>query len=958
MSAERLTGTPDFFPSLINAMPDGFVLRSTDGTIIEANASFCQMIGYAREEVIGSRPPHPWWAEEDRENIDQLASQFFAGASADDDMVFKRRGGERVPVAVTSAPLRDASGQIIAYVGAFKDMTERKRHQRQLAFQARLIDQVQAAVYATDDDGVITFWNRGAEELFGWAASDVIGVDVRNVLPGVGSAAQPDGALDALRQGTPWEGEYLARHRDGGTFPVVVTDAPILDQAGVLTGVMAVSVSIVERRRSEQRRHTQYNVARVLAEADDLGDGLQRVLSAIGSGLGWSFGGYWTLDADARALRCHDTWRSPDLRDRPLAQRLTDDWTFRQGEGLLGRVWESHAPQWVADLLQPSVFLRARDALESGFQSWIAFPVIGQRGVLGAVEFFSSEQREPETELLALVTSFGRQVGQFVERKRAEGALRESEDRFRTMADSAPVLLWLSGADGTATWFNRSWLDLRGRALDDELGHGWLEGVHPDDFDRCMSAYESARRAREPYTLEYRVRRHDGAYRWLLSNGAPRVGPDGTFDGYVGSCIDITDRRRVEEEQRFLSEATRILASSLDYQTTLSTLASLVAQRLADWCVVNVSAEDGDVAHSIIAHRDPEKAAWARDMLRQYPIVINAPHGSSVSLRDARPMLYQEVTDEQLQEVARDAQHLETLRQIEFASAMVLPMRARDRNLGAITFISAEGGRSYSESDKEFAEHLARRAAIAIDNALLYEEARRAARQRDQFLAVAAHELRSPLTSMKGFAQLLLRRAERQPLGEEWVRPLRTIDEQVNRLAGLVNRLLDVSRIEEDQLHLEVEEVDVADVVREAVSEAQLATEGHAITYAIDPASLLAEVDRTRIGQVLSNLIDNAVRYSPYDSPVEIFAALEGDQIVVSVTDYGPGIDEDAQQRLFERYFRGTHSTRGPSDGLGLGLYVARGIVEAHGGHISVASEPGKGSTFTFSVPRRSSAPR
>jgi PAS domain S-box-containing protein len=953
MTADRLIDTPDFFPSLINAMSDGFVLRSVDGTIIDVNASFCRMIGYERSEIIGQRPPHDWWADEERDRMAQTASRYLAGVSSDDDLLFKRKSGERFPVAVTSAPLRDADGQIIAYVGTVKDMTERNRHQRQLAFQANLINEIRAGVIATDDDGVITLWNRGAEDLFGWQASEVIGVDIRNVLPGVGGMSLTGEALMSLRRGTPVEGEYLAMRRDGSTFPVFITDAPILDRAGNLTGIVAVSVNISERRRSEQRRSAQFEVARVLAEADELSDGIQQVLSAIGTNLGWVFGGYWARDESHDVLRCAETWRSPDLGEHTLTPGLTDDWSFSYGEGMLGRIWQTGDPIWVEDIPHTDTFIRSAEASESGFRSWIAFPVVGRRGVLGAIEFFCQEKRRPEPELLSLVTSFGRQVGQFAERKRAESALRESEDRFRIMADHAPVLLWVAGPDGEATWFNRVWLDFRGRSLEEEIGSGWLEGLHPDDFERSTSVYSAALRSREPYSLEYRMRRYDGSYCWLLSSGVPRIAPDGAFEGYVGSCLDITDRKRAEEDQRFLSEATRILASSLDFKTTLSSLAALISANMASWCVVRVIGADGSVEHSIVSHRDPERAAWAHEIQQRFPVTANAARGTPNVFRTGLPELYPVVTDEDLHRFARGEEHLELLRRVGCTSTMIVPIIARDRVRGTITFMSSDEDRRFTDSDLDTALHLAGRAAIAIENALLYAEARQASRERDQFLAVAAHELRSPLTSMKGFSQLLLRRAEQESAGPEWIRGLKTIDSQVNRVAGLVSRLLDVSRIAENHLNLEVEDVDMADVLRDAVSEAQLTAEAHSIVLVISDDPLTAEVDRSRIEQVLSNLIDNAVKYSPADSQITVSVAADTDSLSVSVRDNGLGIDPDARQRLFNRFYRGTRTARNSSEGLGLGLYVARGIVEAHGGTISVESVPGEGSVFTVTIPRR-----
>lgn len=951
MSAELLVRLPDYFPSLINAMQDGFVLRGTDGTIVEVNDAFCALVGYDRSEIVGSRPPHAWWSEDGQAQFEDARSRYLAGESSEDDLIYQHRNGERFPALVTNAPLRDSGDRVIAYIATVKDMTERAKAEEQIRFHAALIDQVEAGVIATDATGTILYWNRGAEALYGWQQDDVVGKPGQELLLGPDSDATVAELVQTLSGGDAWEGEVLVPHRDGAVVPVFVSSSAVRDQSGRPIGIVGVVVDISDRKRAEARIAAQYAVARSLSDAQTLGEGLRGTLEAIATHLDWQYGGFWIIDDRSRVARCTETWHADDV-DGDGFDDICYGKQFVRGTGLPGIAWEQRRPQWIADYQVEDGLPRHAGFTAIGIRAALALPVLIGGQIVGIIEVFSTVARDPDHDLLETAESIGSQVGQFIERKRAEGALRESEDRFRTMANSAPVLLWVAEADGTFSWFNNGWLEFTGRTMEQEIGNGWTAGIHPADVDRCREVYEDALTTRQPFEIEFRLRHHDGEYCWVVDRGAPRFDPDGTFVGFVGSCLDISDRKRHEDDQAFLSEATRVLASSLDYRETLASVAQLAVPTIADWCVVHAVGDDGQISQLAVAHADPAKVAWAREIQERYPSDPEAANGVPNVIRTGQPEVYANIPEDVLIAAAQDEEHLALLREVGFTSAMILPIVARDRVLGVISLVSAELGRHYDEGDLALAQHLARRSAVAIDNALLYQEAHEAARARDQFLAVAAHELRSPLTSMKGFAQLLLRRAKRLPGGAEWVTPLQTIDAQVNRVTVLVGRLLDVSRIEEKRLQLQVEPVDMVEVVRGAAVEAQLATEQHTVVARFAEESLVATVDRTRLEQVLSNLLDNAIKYSPEGTTVEIVLQAGDDEVVVAVIDEGPGIAEESHQRMFERYFRGTSSSRAGSEGLGLGLYVAHGIVVAHGGRMWVESKPGDGTTFSFSLPR------
>ncbi len=950
MSAELLIRLPDYFPSLINAMQDGVVLRGIDGTIVEVNHAFCKMVGCDRAEIVGSRPPHPWWPDGEYDRFEAARTRYLAGANTEDDLIYQRRSGEQIPVLVTNAPLRDSEDRIIAFIATVKDMTERAKAADQIRFQAALIDQVEAGVVATDATGRILYWNRGAEALYGWRQDEVIGRDGQELLVGPGSEAIVADLIQTLSSGLPWEGEIDVLRRDGAVVPVFVSSSAVRDSDGAPIGIVGVVVDISERKRAEARIAAQYAVARTLSDAQSLREGLYGTLDAVAANLDWQFGGFWIIDDRSGIARCSVTWHA-DGMDGTAFDAICYSNQFERGVGLPGIAWEQQRPQWIKDFQVEDRFARQHGFKSIGIRAALALPVRSGGQVVGVVEFFATEAREPDQGLLATAESIGSQVGQFIERKRSESALRESEDRFRTMANSAPVLLRVAEADGLATWFNNGWLEYAGRTMEQEIGNGWTDGILSSDRERALSLYENAIKTRQPFEMEYQLRRHDGEYCWVVDRGVPRFDPDGTFVGFIGSCLDISDRKRYEEEQAFLSEATRVLASSLNFRETLASVAQLAVPTIADWCVVHAVDAAGEIDRLAVAHADPAKVAWARELQERYPSNPDAEYGIPNVIRTRQPEVYPDIPEDMLIAVAQDDEHLAILREVGFTSAMILPLVARDRVLGVITLVSAERGRHYNDSDLALAQHLARRSAVAIDNALLYEEAQESARARDQFLAVAAHELRSPLTSMKGFAQLLLRRAKRLPGGSEWITPLQTIDAQVNRMTALVSRLLDVSRIEEKRLQLHVEPVDMVEVVRGAAVEAQLAAEQHTVVARFAEESLVATVDRTRIEQVLANLLDNAIKYSPEGTTVEVTLRAGDNDVIIAVTDEGPGIPADSLKRLFERYYRGM-SSRSATEGLGLGLYVAHGIVIAHGGQMWVESEVGNGTTFSLSLPR------
>ncbi|HZT95730.1 MAG TPA: ATP-binding protein [Chloroflexota bacterium] len=545
---------------------------------------------------------------------------------------------------------------------------------------------------------------------------------------------------------------------------------------------------------------------------------------------------------------------------------------------------------------------------------------------------------------------------------------------------------------------------------------------------------------------------------------------------------DITEERRISEERSFLAAAGPLLAGSLDYDVTLARLAELAVPRIADWCAIQMIETDGSVRTLAVAHVDPAKVRLAQDMSDAVPFDPDGPTGLPRVLRTGEPDLIPEITDEMLVEGSPNEWVLERLRELGLKSSMVVPLTARGRVLGAISMVSAESGRRFGARDLDLALDLASRAAIAVDNAHLYQEAARSARQltqvlrqmldavmivdadgrlilaneaatnlmgeietgvrfeearphmaamtlkgellspdalplarasrgarvtgelwkirragaegdlvvqsnavpltdedgthlgavavtrditaayqlermKEEFFLAASHDLKNPLTLVRGVAQMLLRRAEaRSPDLETQLRDgLRRIDATAKRMTHMINELLDVSRMQTGQpLPLEPRTTDLLALTREAVADQQAVVEEGQIQLSADSETIVGEWDPGRLERVVANLLSNAVKFSPPGAPIRVqleSETVQGNRWVnLAIRDNGVGIPASDLPHVFE-HFRRANNVTGRIAGTGLGLAGAKQIVEQHGGEITVTSQENQGSTFVIRLP-------
>jgi PAS domain S-box-containing protein len=450
----------------------------------------------------------------------------------------------------------------------------------------------------------------------------------------------------------------------------------------------------------------------------------------------------------------------------------------------------------------------------------------------------------------------------------------------------------------------------------------------------------------------------DGGRRLVAWSNTALLDERGEVRVIVATGIDITERTRAEEALRrqarrleALAEASRVFASGLNYKTTLDTVARRLSELIGDGALIRVVSPDSAwLVPVAVYHPNPERAALRRRILQSAP--QRTTEGMTARVLSERKTL-------RIDDLTLDVIHGEMKPEYwpyleDVSSLMISPLEHRRHVFGHITLMRDAGGPPYTAEDEALLEDLAHRAAQAIENARLYGEAQAAVAARDEFLSIASHELRTPLTALRLALENMRRVSTREAierLPPQYVeRVLVTAERQGQRLEKLVSALLDVSRIHMGRLELDVEEVELGATVQEAIGaiEDEAAQSGSRIDVRGEPVR--GYWDRLRVSQVVTNLLSNAVKYGG-GKPVEVEFGPRADRAWLVVRDRGIGIDPADQPQIFERFERAVSSRN--YGGLGLGLYIVKRIVEAHGGSVRVESSPGAGATFRVELPQR-----
>lgn len=525
-----------------------------------------------------------------------------------------------------------------------------------------------------------------------------------------------------------------------------------------------------------------------------------------------------------------------------------------------------------------------------------------------------------------------------------EQALRLHRERLRVSLEASPVYVVNQDHELRYTWAYHPMAPMSvegvvGRTDFDLVPHD--EALHLAKLKRGVLESGVGARSIVHITIGSEVRALDLNVEPLRDHGGGVV-------GITCAAWDVTEQQREEKRQRFLADAGALLMTATPgCDEALTRLADLSVGELADWFIVDVI-ESGAVRRVKVATADPDKRMLA-ETLQRYGERLDRtlPHLVFEPLERRRSLVLPAVSAEQLESMAQGSEHLRLLHAVGVRSLITVPLVARDRLLGAIALISSDPQKRYGAWDLRLAEDLARVAALAIDNAQLYEAAQSAIAARDEILGIAAHDLRNLLSAILLHLQLLARHDFESERSRQ--RPLEAIRRAANRMSRLIQDMLDLSSLDAGSLAIEPAEVSPRSLLTEVAENQRERAAQAGVELRLDAAEHLptAVADPGRLLQVLDNLVENALKFTRRGGEVVIGGAAKAGDLLFWVSDTGAGIPREHLAHIFDRFWRAD----GERGGAGLGLPIVKGIVEAHGGRVWVESELGRGTTFYFTVP-------
>jgi PAS domain S-box-containing protein len=576
--------------------------------------------------------------------------------------------------------------------------------------------------------------------------------------------------------------------------------------------------------------------------------------------------------------------------------------------------------------------------------------------------------------------------------------VKQLENTRNVVTEQMPQIVWVSSKSGSINYMNQRWYEFTGfdRNLTD-ISSGWERALHSDDLPDVLRTWTESLTHSTQWECEYRMRRQDGEYRWFLGRCQPVINDRGEITEWLGTATDIHDKRRAEDQLRFMAEATHILFASLDYETTLRNVAELMVPKLADWFRIDLVDKNTNFQHLTLLHRNPEMMELGLEVNRR----LNSDPSESPVMKTGESQLTPVITDEMLVAgLGHDEWLLNAYRKLNLTSSLSVALKSRGRILGSLALVYSESGRHYTQDDVKMAEELARYIAVAVDNAQLFYAAQQEISERANaqqallqaqaevsalnselerkiadlrglnnelgtFTYIISHDLRAPLVNLKGFtAELSIAvdelsaqianpdakidlKALHASLEGNIREALNFINSAVSRMDRLTNAVLKLSRLGRRELTLE--NVEMTALVQNIVDSLAYQIKQHNVAVTIQRLPTV-RADRIALEQIMGNILSNAVLYlrNDCDGRIEVWGERGERETTYHVKDNGRGIAKGDFHKVFEPFRR---AGRDNVPGEGMGLAYVQTLVRRHGGRIWFDSEVNVGTTFSFTIP-------
>jgi PAS domain S-box-containing protein len=776
------------------------------------------------------------------------------------------------------------------------------------------------AIISTDLHGRVTEWNEGAHRILGWSEEEMLGRSLHQIfMPNDVADGWPEKEMECalLQSYSPDERWHL--RKSGERFWAVGQLTPLKNNAGDVLGFVKIMRDRTRHREldaqlQELTATLETQVAQRTRERDRIWRNSMDLLLIIGpDGVLRSINPAWTTILDY------------------------------EPEDLVGKYFE---PFVHPDDVQSTIA-----AISQASQGPLEDFEVRIRHKNGPYRWFAW-RAAPEEDM---VYANGRDIT--VEKWQAEQITLTNEARLQLALEAGAMGAWEWNAQSDRVYWLQGAAAVHGVPDDDAAPEMTMNEyaeryIHPDDVDSVMAVIGRAIVEGERHRVEYRIMWPDGSVHWLEGRGEMFMDESGKPSQMVGVAVDITRRKRAEQDLKFLAQASAELAGLVDPQSTLDRLSYLAVPDFADWCAIDLLQEDGTLKRVAVAHTDPQKVQLAYEMQRRFPPDPAQPQGAWNVIRTGQAQLISELTDEVLEKSIADPGYLAALRELGLRSYMGVPLSAHGKILGVVSFVAAESGRLYSPDDLILAEDLARRAAVALENAELYRVVRQSDQAKDVFLAILAHELRNPLAAIVGGLSMLTLAIDDKKRIEHYAK---LIQRQTNQLTRLVDDLMDVSRISTGKIELKKEKTSLAGIINSAIesSRPELEARQHKLSVSLPGEQTDIHADPVRLTQVFSNLLTNAAKYTDPGGNIDVVLEGTSEEFTVRVRDTGIGISQDQLKNIFKIFTQIEHPLKRSQGGLGIGLSLVDGLVGLHEGRVEAFSPgEGQGSEFVVHLPR------